>query len=94
MAAVAELTQYTNTAHRFSSEVSYASTRISGHRRLHLRPIKNSGIRCPVTSNEVQAAPAAVKAEEGKKKAECYGVFCLTYDLIALDLLKLGLALK
>ncbi|XP_047974976.1 malate dehydrogenase [NADP], chloroplastic [Salvia hispanica] len=83
MAAVAELTQYTNTAHRFSSEVSYAPTRISGHRRLRLRPIRNSGIRCSVTSNEVQAAPEAVKAEEVKKKADCYGVFCLTYDLKA-----------
>ncbi|XP_057797807.1 malate dehydrogenase [NADP], chloroplastic-like [Salvia miltiorrhiza] len=85
-AAVAELIPYTSahtkTAHHFSSEFSYASTRISGHRRLRLRPIQNSRIRCSVTSNEVEA-PAAVKLGELKKKAECYGVFCLTYDLKA-----------
>ncbi|KAK6137849.1 hypothetical protein DH2020_028404 [Rehmannia glutinosa] len=31
---------------------------------------------------EVQA-PVAVKTEEPKKKPDCYGVFCLTYDLKA-----------
>lgn len=27
----------------------------------------------------------AVKTEEPKKKPDCYGVFCLTYDLIAVS---------
>lgn len=30
-------------------------------------------------------APAAVKTEDLKKKADCYGVFCLTYDLVAVS---------
>lgn len=34
--------------------------------------------------SEVQA-PVAVKTEEPKKKPDCYGVFCLTYDLIAVS---------
>ncbi|KAH6804937.1 lactate/malate dehydrogenase family protein [Perilla frutescens var. frutescens] len=89
MAAVAELTSssssYTKTALQFSSQFSYVSTRVSSSRRVCLRPIpisQSSRIRCSVTSKEVQA-PVAVKTEEAKKKPDCYGVFCLTYDLKA-----------
>lgn len=32
-------------------------------------------------------APVAVKTEDLKKKPECYGVFCLTYDLKAVSTL-------
>lgn len=35
---------------------------------------------------EVQA-PVAVPTEDPKKKSECYGVFCLTYDLKAVSFL-------
>ncbi|XP_075513468.1 malate dehydrogenase [NADP], chloroplastic-like [Primulina tabacum] len=55
------------------------------HRSVFLRPApasRGSKICCSVTSNEIQA-PVAVKIEDPKKKADCYGVFCLTYDLKA-----------
>lgn len=38
--------------------------------------------------SEIQA-PVAVKIDDPKKKAECYGVFCLTYDLKAVSILHL-----
>ncbi|GAB2276828.1 Malate dehydrogenase, cytoplasmic [Dionaea muscipula] len=52
---------------------------------LRLRPrSKRTGIHCSVASNQSQAAVVvAPPAEEPKSKAECYGVFCLTYDLKA-----------
>jgi hypothetical protein len=37
-----------------------------------------------VILSQVQA-PAAVEAEDPKNKPECYGVFCLTYDLKAVS---------
>ncbi|CAN4126572.1 unnamed protein product [Withania somnifera] len=69
----------------YSSQLSYVSTQISYHRRLSVRPLPRthySQICCSVSSKEVQA-PTVVQTDEPKKKTECYGVFCLTYDLKA-----------
>ncbi|GAB2215237.1 hypothetical protein Drorol1_Dr00019618 [Drosera rotundifolia] len=45
---------------------------------------KRVAIRCSVTSNEAPVAAAVPAAELAKSRAaECYGVFCLTYDLKA-----------
>lgn len=35
--------------------------------------------------SQVEAAPVAAKTEEPKSKSDCYGVFCLTYDLKAVS---------
>uniref|UniRef100_A0A2R3TVA5 Malate dehydrogenase [NADP], chloroplastic n=1 Tax=Neolamarckia cadamba TaxID=153762 RepID=A0A2R3TVA5_9GENT len=90
--AVAELatnpSSYTKTSHhhnhhQYSSRFSYVSTRLSNHQRINFRPFPrtlNAKICCSV--KEVQA-PVALKTEDTKKKPDCYGVFCLTYDLKA-----------
>lgn len=84
--AATSSTTYTKTTHhRYSSKLSYVSDRLSHHRRIsyHSRPlprIQNAKICCSVTSKEVQA-PVGLQIEDPKKKPECYGVFCLTYDL-------------
>ncbi|TMW93847.1 hypothetical protein EJD97_011082 [Solanum chilense] len=52
---------------------------VSTHKpRLSLTPLRRSKICCSVISN----APVPV-AKEPTKKTECFGVFCLTYDLKA-----------
>ncbi|PHT64307.1 Malate dehydrogenase [NADP], chloroplastic [Capsicum chinense] len=70
----------------YSSQLSYVSTQISHQRRLSVRSLPrtnySSQICCSVTSKEAQA-PTVVQADDPKKKNECYGVFCLTYDLKA-----------
>ncbi|XP_051130916.1 malate dehydrogenase [NADP], chloroplastic [Andrographis paniculata] len=89
MASVAELNFGACSSSRkatsnYSSQFSYVSTRLSHHRRVRLRPLpvpRSSSIQCSVTSDQVQA-PVAVNTED-PKKPECYGVFCLTYDLKA-----------
>ncbi|XP_073036977.1 malate dehydrogenase [NADP], chloroplastic-like isoform X2 [Primulina eburnea] len=89
MAAVAELNPSSpckRPALCSSLKCSYALSRHYNRRSLFLRPApvsRGSKIYCSVTSNEIQA-PVAVKIDDPKKKAECYGVFCLTYDLKAL----------
>ncbi|WRX12052.1 Lactate/malate dehydrogenase [Theobroma cacao] len=87
--ALAELsTSYTKTATRYHSSqlwLSSASSRFSGHFRRSFRPTprtRNATISCSVTSDQVQAR-IPVEAESPKGKTECYGVFCLTYDLKA-----------
>lgn len=87
MAAVAELSpSYTKTrlhTSQFSSKLS--TGRFSDHRRHTFRPFpstRNARISCSVAPNEVQS-PAAISAEESKNKGDCYGVFCVTYDLKA-----------
>ncbi|XP_019196660.1 PREDICTED: malate dehydrogenase [NADP], chloroplastic [Ipomoea nil] len=68
-----------------SSKLSYVPSRISHQRRFNVRPpprTRHAKVFCSVTSKEVQA-PVAVPTEDPKKKSECYGVFCLTYDLKA-----------
>ncbi|KAI8563578.1 hypothetical protein RHMOL_Rhmol03G0120200 [Rhododendron molle] len=88
--AVAELSpSYTKTTiHSSSSQLSsLLSTHLSNRRRLSPRSLsrtQNGRVFCSVVSNQVQA-PVAVQSEEAKKKPECYGVFCLTYDLKAED---------
>ncbi|OIT31150.1 PREDICTED: malate dehydrogenase [NADP], chloroplastic-like [Nicotiana attenuata] len=65
----------------YSSQLFYVSTHQK--RRFSLRPLQKThyaNICCSVTSNEVQAP---VVTNDLKKKPECFGVFCLTYDLKA-----------
>nr|XP_033510842.1 malate dehydrogenase [NADP], chloroplastic-like isoform X2 [Nicotiana tomentosiformis] len=87
--AVAEFipsSSFTKKTNVYSSQFSYVSTQISQKRRFSLRPLPRthySQICCSVTSKEVQA-PTVVQTDDPKKKPECYGVFCLTYDLKAL----------
>ncbi|PSR92980.1 malate dehydrogenase, partial [Actinidia chinensis var. chinensis] len=83
--AVAEL--FPSHAKIHSPQLSYLSTRLSNHRRISLRPLPRTRISrvvCSVTSSQVQA-PTPIQDEDFKKKPECYGVFCLTYDLKAED---------
>nr|XP_009595425.1 malate dehydrogenase [NADP], chloroplastic-like isoform X1 [Nicotiana tomentosiformis] len=86
--AVAEFipsSSFTKKTNVYSSQFSYVSTQISQKRRFSLRPLPRthySQICCSVTSKEVQA-PTVVQTDDPKKKPECYGVFCLTYDLKA-----------
>ncbi|KAL5733594.1 hypothetical protein ACOSQ2_033286 [Xanthoceras sorbifolium] len=88
MEVVAELSvcTYTKATTRLhSSQLSISSTRLSYLRRGAFRPItrpRDARITCSVTSDQVQA-PIAVQAEGPKTKNDCYGVFCLTYDLKA-----------
>ncbi|KAK6775224.1 hypothetical protein RDI58_026225 [Solanum bulbocastanum] len=76
----------TKKASFYSSQLSYVSTKISHQRRLSFKPLSRthnySQICCSVTSKEAQA-PTVVQTDDPKKKSECYGVFCLTYDLKA-----------
>ncbi|CAA0840599.1 lactate/malate dehydrogenase family protein [Striga hermonthica] len=85
--AVAKLTptssSYTRKTLVYSSHFSYVSTPVSKQRRAYCPPFRISTIRCSVTSNEVQTPVAVKTEEEPKKKPDCYGVFCLTYDLKA-----------
>ncbi len=75
---------YTNTQlHSHTSHLSSLSTHLSFRRRNSLRPLprtRNSGISCSVVTNE---APAAVQTQDLKIKSECYGIFCIAYDLKA-----------
>ncbi|XVF83009.1 hypothetical protein PTKIN_Ptkin16aG0098100 [Pterospermum kingtungense] len=87
--AVAELsTSYTKTTTRFHSSqlsLSSASSRFPDHFRRSFRPVPRtriSTISCSVASDQVQTQ-IPVQAESPKGKSECYGVFCLTYDLRA-----------
>lgn len=67
------------------SQLSSLSSRISDHRKftVHLLPrAARAGIRCSVAQNQVQT-PVALPTQEQSGKPECYGVFCLTYDLKA-----------
>ncbi|KAM1285207.1 hypothetical protein ACFX2I_028008 [Malus domestica] len=96
--AVAELStpSYTKTRLFQSSQLSSLSTHLHSHHRLTFRPLhhtRNSRICCSVAPNssslitrnfsQVQAPAAPEKTQDPKSKAECFGVFCLTYDLIA-----------
>ncbi|PSR98065.1 malate dehydrogenase [Actinidia chinensis var. chinensis] len=83
--ALAELSPSHTKIH--SPQLSYLSTCHSNHRGLSLRPLPRTQIArvvCSVTSTQqVQSPP--IQVEDSKKKPECYGVFCLTYDLKAED---------
>ncbi|GLT88815.1 hypothetical protein SLE2022_068240 [Rubroshorea leprosula] len=68
-----------------SSQFSLSSTHFSNYCRRAFRPVprtRNGRISCSVASDQAQA-PIAVQAGEPKAKNECFGVFCLTYDLRA-----------
>ncbi|XP_068328606.1 malate dehydrogenase [NADP], chloroplastic-like [Pyrus communis] len=86
--AVAELStpSYTKT-HLFQlSQLSPLSTHLHFHRRVAFRPLphtRNDRICCSVAPNQVQAPAAPAQTEDPKNKPECFGVFCLTYDLQA-----------
>ncbi|XP_048139265.1 malate dehydrogenase [NADP], chloroplastic [Rhodamnia argentea] len=84
--AVAELTTPTCTKQGLrSSEVFYLSAGTPSFRRLSFRPLRrthSSRISCSV--NQTAQAPVAVQTKDPKSnKPECFGVFCLTYDLKA-----------
>ncbi|KAL6573473.1 Malate dehydrogenase, cytoplasmic [Orobanche hederae] len=87
--AVAELTSstssyYTRKTLHHSSQFSYVPTRISSRRRrVYFPGSRNPRLKCSVTSNSEIHALVDVKAEEPKKKPDCFGVFCLTYDFKA-----------
>ncbi|KAJ7974989.1 malate dehydrogenase [Quillaja saponaria] len=83
--AVAELTPSYTKTHLHSSQLSLLSTRLFNHRHCALRPLsrtQHAGICCSIAPNQVQA-PVPVQNEEPNNKNDCYGVFCLTYDLKA-----------
>ncbi|VFQ62663.1 unnamed protein product [Cuscuta campestris] len=67
-------------------DCSFSSSNAHKRRLNVLRPVPRNThcakVCSSLTSNEVQA-PVAVSTEDPKKKPECYGVFCLTYDLKA-----------
>ncbi|GMH13290.1 hypothetical protein Nepgr_015131 [Nepenthes gracilis] len=82
--AVAELPpSYTTQLNTF--RISSLSTHLSNQRGFSVqlfRRAKRAGIYCSVTSTQIQA-PVTVQAAESKNNPDCYGVFCLTYDLKA-----------
>ncbi|KAL1294997.1 malate dehydrogenase [NADP], chloroplastic [Arachis ipaensis] len=83
--AVAELNSAFTKAHLHSSQLSFLSRSVPKHQHcdfptLH-RTQQHARISCSVTQNQVQAP--AVQIQEPKSKSDCYGVFCLTYDLKA-----------
>ncbi|XP_076952286.1 malate dehydrogenase [NADP], chloroplastic-like [Bidens hawaiensis] len=88
--AVAELSPAYTKTHFTNSNLSYvsSSSRLANHRRITFRHLSRSpvpaAIRCSVTSDQVKA-PVGVDAKDPKLKPECFGVFCLTYDLKAED---------
>ncbi|KAK4252967.1 hypothetical protein QN277_010811 [Acacia crassicarpa] len=83
--AVAEFKPSNSITHlRSSSQLSILSKRLSLTKPCSFRTLsrtQKARISCSVAPNEVQAP--AVQTQEPKSKPECYGVFCLTYDLKA-----------
>ncbi|XP_062091953.1 malate dehydrogenase [NADP], chloroplastic [Humulus lupulus] len=68
-----------------SSQFSFLSNPLHSHRRCAFRslpPTRYARISCSVAPNQVEV-PIPVQGEDPKNKPECYGVFCLTYDLKA-----------
>ncbi|CAN6566808.1 unnamed protein product [Malus baccata var. baccata] len=94
--AVAELStpSYTKTHLFQSSQLSSLSTHLHSHRRVAFQPLphtRNARICCSVAPNQVQAPAAPAQTEDPKNKPECFGVFCLTYNLKAtIVMLKVG----
>uniref|UniRef100_A0A7C9DYX5 Malate dehydrogenase [NADP], chloroplastic n=2 Tax=Opuntia streptacantha TaxID=393608 RepID=A0A7C9DYX5_OPUST len=82
--AVAELSPSYKTQIK-PSQISYLSSRLWDHRKFSVQLIAKAartGIRCSVVQNQVEA-PVATPPKEQSSKPECYGIFCLTYDLKA-----------
>jgi malate dehydrogenase (NADP+) len=68
-----------------SSQSSYVFSRVYDDRPRSFRlpcHTRTTRISCSVNS-QATPAPVAVKVEGPDKKPDCYGVFCLTYDLKA-----------
>uniref|UniRef100_A0A803NWM4 Malate dehydrogenase n=1 Tax=Cannabis sativa TaxID=3483 RepID=A0A803NWM4_CANSA len=85
--AVADVSSssYSKTHLLKSSQISFLSNHLHKHRRCAFRPLpptQYARISCSVAPNQVEA-PIPIQAEDTKNKPECYGVFCLTYDLKA-----------
>uniref|UniRef100_A0A9F1UCR1 Malate dehydrogenase [NADP], chloroplastic n=1 Tax=Stylosanthes guianensis TaxID=62615 RepID=A0A9F1UCR1_9FABA len=84
--AVAELNPAFTKTHLHSSQLSFLSRSVPKHQHCAFpalyRTPQHARISCSVTQqNQVQAP--AVQTQEPKSKPDCYGVFCLTYDLKA-----------
>ncbi|KAI9098436.1 hypothetical protein K1719_025061 [Acacia pycnantha] len=83
--AVAEFKPSNSIAHlRSSSQLSILSKHLSLTKPCSFRTLtrtQKARISCSIAPNEVQAP--AVQTQDPKSKPECYGVFCLTYDLKA-----------
>lgn len=82
------LTQLNNTCSKTqlhsSSQLSFLSRTLPRHHHCTLAPLhrtQHARISCSVAPNQVQAP--AVQTQDPKSKPDCYGVFCLTYDLKA-----------
>ncbi|KAG9158362.1 hypothetical protein Leryth_024242 [Lithospermum erythrorhizon] len=67
----------------YSSKVSYLSSPLSQQRFLSFSPLPSTQHARICCSVKERSAPVSVKTAEPKKQPECYGVFCLTYDLKA-----------
>ncbi|KAJ8433318.1 hypothetical protein Cgig2_012886 [Carnegiea gigantea] len=73
------------------SQISSLSPRILYHRQFSVQLVPKAaraGIRCSVVQNQVEA-PVATPTKQESAKPECYGIFCLTYDLKAEEETKL-----
>lgn len=84
--AVAEFPSSLKSQLNLSSTTAFQANRFYDHRRCSFRPFyraRSSPITCSVAPNQIEAAPVAAKTGEPKSKSDCYGVFCLTYDLKA-----------
>ncbi|XP_057425191.1 malate dehydrogenase [NADP], chloroplastic [Lotus japonicus] len=82
--AVAQFNPTCSKTHLSSSQSSFLSRSIHGHRHCAFalpQRTQHASISCSVAPNEVQVP--AVQTLDSKGKPECYGVFCLTYDLKA-----------
>nr|KYP60678.1 hypothetical protein KK1_023087 [Cajanus cajan] len=82
--AVTQFNPTSQKPHFRSSQLSFLSRSLPRHRHCAFPGVhrtQRARISCSVAPNEVQVP--AVKTEDPKSKPDCYGVFCLTYDLRA-----------
>ncbi|KAG5004657.1 hypothetical protein AAZX31_10G187100 [Glycine max] len=82
--AVTQFNPTCSKTHLHSSQLPFLSRTLPRHRHCTIAPLhrtQQARICCSVAPNEVQVP--AVKTSDPKSKPECYGVFCLTYDLRA-----------
>uniref|UniRef100_A0A7N1A4X7 Malate dehydrogenase [NADP], chloroplastic n=1 Tax=Kalanchoe fedtschenkoi TaxID=63787 RepID=A0A7N1A4X7_KALFE len=81
--AVAELSPSYVNSRLSATQLPSLSAPVTNRRRLALqRRPRTALISCSVVPEQVKA-PVAVPAEDSRGKPECFGVFCLTYDLKA-----------
>ncbi|KAJ1435806.1 hypothetical protein SESBI_04756 [Sesbania bispinosa] len=85
--AVTQFNPTCTKTHLHSSQLSFLSRSLPRHHR-HcsfappLHRTQHARISCSIAPNQVQA-PAVQTQDDPKGKSDCYGVFCLTYDLKA-----------